>query len=272
MKKIIWFVFLGMIMIVQPVCAQNKVTEQQKKEYEKGNRDRNFLKEYIVALMADGQTEMLNGAVDEYLMVLPLNERYTGENLADFMEYIIRVDARAFIDVIENWDKISLNREQADKVVEKIDNVCKMDLFNAVVKKGEEGVKDYGVVQAVLQKSGIPISNTRRQMINMWQCWRVNNLAGMILALEKMVVKLDPIQKCGNGVTSLDLDTVFEGVVIGNMLNYMLEECDEEQCNQILEMLDQAIVKNGRDGFMEMFTKMRDNFEGKKMMMEMGEE
>ena len=30
MKKIIWFVFLGMIMIVQPVCAQNKVTEQQK--------------------------------------------------------------------------------------------------------------------------------------------------------------------------------------------------------------------------------------------------
>ena len=34
---------LGMIMIVQPVCAQNKVTEQQKKEYEKGNRDRNFL-------------------------------------------------------------------------------------------------------------------------------------------------------------------------------------------------------------------------------------
>ena len=56
------------------------------------------------------------------------------------------------------------------------------------------------------------------------------------------------------------------------MLNYMLEECDEEQCNQILEMLDQAIVKNGRDGFMEMFTKMRDNFEGKKMMMEMGEE
>ena len=105
---------------------------------------------------------MLNRAVDEYLMVLPLNERYTGENLADFMEYIIRVDARAFIDVIENWDKISLNREQADKVVEKIDNVCKMDLFNAVVKKGEEGVKDYGVVQAVLQKSGIPISNTRR--------------------------------------------------------------------------------------------------------------
>ena len=58
MKKIIWFVFLGMIMIVQPVCAQNKVTEQQKKEYEKGNRDRNFLKEYIVALKADGQTEI----------------------------------------------------------------------------------------------------------------------------------------------------------------------------------------------------------------------
>ena len=36
--------------------------------------------------------------------------------------------------------------------------------------------------------------------------------------------------------------------------------------------MDHAIEKNGRTGRMEMFARMRDNFEGKKMMMEMGEE
>ena len=73
MKKIVWFVFLCCIMVGQPVWAQNKVTEQQKVEYDKGNRDQKYLKEYIEALKADGQTEILNGVVDEYLMVLPLN-------------------------------------------------------------------------------------------------------------------------------------------------------------------------------------------------------
>ena len=71
MKKIVWFMFLCCIMVGQPVWAQNKVTEQQKVEYDKGNRDQKFLKEYIEALKADGQTEILNDVVDEYLMVLP---------------------------------------------------------------------------------------------------------------------------------------------------------------------------------------------------------
>lgn len=38
------------------------------------------------------------------------------------------------------------------------------------------------------------------------------------------------------------------------------------------KIMDQAIEKNGRDGFWDMIGKSRDNFEGKKMMMEMGEE
>ena len=83
---------------------------------------------------------------------------------------------------------------------------------------------------------------------------------------------LGPSQEYEKNGTSLSLDVMFEGVVMGNMMNYVLEECNLDQCNQILEIMDHAIEKNGRAGCMEMFARMRDNFEGKKMMMEMGEE
>ena len=77
MKKIVWFVFLCCIMVGQPVWAQNKVTEQQKVEYDKGNRDQKFLKEYIEALKADGQTETtaFQGGYGGNYRSLPLENR-----------------------------------------------------------------------------------------------------------------------------------------------------------------------------------------------------
>ena len=103
-------------MVGQPVWAQNRVTEQQKVEYDKGNRDQKFLKEYIEALKADGQTEILNDVVDEYLMVLPLNERYSGGNLSDFVEYITHMNTKTIVDIIENWDKISSRKNRLIKL------------------------------------------------------------------------------------------------------------------------------------------------------------
>lgn len=207
---------------------------------------------------------------------LPFNERYVGENLSDFMEYVTRVDARTFIDIIKNWEKLSLSQEQADQVAVKVDNMCKMDLFNVMMEKEEENgkrpAKDYTDLQTILKKSSIPISDMRRYMIDMWQCWGKNDVSGMIQVLGKMVGDSDSSQEYEKNGNSLSLDTMFEGVVIGNMMNYVLEECNLDQCSQILEIMDHAIEKNGRTGRMEMFARMRDNFEGKKMMMEMGEE
>lgn len=275
MKKVIWLVFWGVVLFVPSVYAQSKVAEQLESEYMKGNRDRNFLKEYIATLKIGGQTERLNDVVDEYLMMLPLNERYAGENFAAFMECVIHLDTRTFVDIIENWDKLSLGKEQVDNVVKKMDNMCKIDMFNAIVGKKNDGtgkVKDYGIIQTVLKKSQIPFSNTRCQVIDMWQCWRNSDLTGMMQALERMITNLNSFQEEGKNRTSLDLDAMFEGVVIGSMLNYILEECNQQQCVQMLKIMNQAIDENGREGFMETIIKKRDDFEGKKMMMEMGEE
>ena len=275
MKKIVWFVFLCCIMVGQPVWAQNRVTEQQKVEYDKGNRDQKFLKEYIAALKADGQTEILNDVVDEYLMVLPLNERYSGGNLSDFVEYITHMNTKTIVDIIENWDKISFTEEQADKIVEKIDNVCKMDLFQVIMKEREDEkgpIMDCSSLQTALRKSGIPVSNVRRQTIEMWQYWQGKDITGMIGAFENMFVESEasPKEKAGNGV--LDLETMFDGVILGSMVNYILEESNLEQCTKILDIMNLVVEKNDNSIFVDMIAKWKDNFEGKKMMIEMGEE
>lgn len=275
MKKIVWFVFLCCIMVGQPVWAQNRVTEQQKVEYDKGNRDQKFLKEYIEALKADGQTEILNGVVDEYLMVLPLNERYSGGNLSDFVEYITHMNTKTIVDIIENWDKLSFTEEQADKIVEKIDHVCKMDLFQVIMKEREDGkgpIMDCSSLQTALRKSGIPVSNVRRQTIEMWQYWQVKDITGMIGAFENMFVESEasPKEKAGNGV--LDLETMFDGVILGSMVNYILEESNLEQCTKILDIMNLVVEKNDNSTFVDMIAKWKDNFEGKKMLIEMGEE
>lgn len=40
----------------------------------------------------------------------------------------------------------------------------------------------------------------------------------------------------------------------------------------MLEMIDSSVEKNGQEGLGDIVRKVRDNFEGKKMMIEMGEE
>ena len=262
-------------MVGQPVWAQNRVTEQQKVEYDKSNRDPKFLKEYIEALKADGQTEILNGVVDEYLMVLPLNERYSGENLSDFIKYVVHMDAKVIVDIIENWDKLSFTEEQTDKIVEKIDYVCKMDLFQVIMKEREDGkspIMDCSSLQIASKKSDVPISNVRRQAIEMWQYWQVKDIMGMIGAFENMFVESEASQKekAGNGV--LDLETMFDGVILGSMVNYILEESNLEQCTKILDIMNLVVEKNDNSTFVDMIAKWKDNFEGKKMMIEMGEE
>ena len=70
----------------------------------------------------------------------------------------------------------------------------------------------------------------------------------------------------------MQLDLMFDGVVLGTKRNYNLEQSKFDQSSTKFENKDRAIKKNGRTGLWELIGKSRDNFEGKKMMMEMGEE
>jgi hypothetical protein len=275
MKSIVYCLILCFVGLGQFAKAQSKVTEQQKTEYTKGNQDPKFLKAYIEALKADGQEDALNEAVDRYLMVIPLNERYARENLAYFLEYINDLSAKSFTDVIEHWGDIHLTGEQAEKVAGKINEVCKTTFFQSLFRE-REGIEcpdvDCSSLVAALEKSEIPVPRVRRRFVEMWQNWKEKKVDHMIVAFEQLisyplVIQVD--EKAGN---DFQVDLMMDGVVLGNVMNYILEKCNFDQCSKMFKIMDQAIEKNGRDGFWDMIGKSRDNFEGKKMMMEMGEE
>lgn len=271
MKITVWCVLLCMLATGQRVNAQSKVTEQQKSEYAKGNQDPKFLKGYIDALKADGRIDELNDAVDRYLMVFPLNERYSGENLHYFIEDINSLNAKSFTGIIEHWKDISLAANQVEEVVKKINDVCKTTFFQTFFQEGDaKGMPtvDCSSLLAALKGSKIPVPETRRRLIEMWQNWREKKVDSMIRAFEQFVTAYANEDKEG----ALQLDLMLDGVVLGNILNYILEECNFEQCSKIFEVMEHAIEKNGRTGLWDLIGKSRDNFEGKKMMLELGEE
>lgn len=274
MRRAILYVFLCIITAGQVVTAQSKVTEQQKSEYAKGNQDPKFLKEYIEALKADGQEDALNDVVDRYLQVLSLDKRYDSENLTYFIAYVNKLDAKSFTDIIEYWGDIQLPEEQAGKIVEKINNVCKMTFFQALFQErdGKEcpDIDCVGLLTA-LKESKIPVPALRCQFIEMWQSWKEKKMDDMIRVFGQIVAQ-PSLQKGDKGENGFQFDLMMDGAVLGSMMSYVLEECNLEQCTKVLEIMDQAIEKNGREGFWDMMGKIRDNFEGKKMMMEMGEE
>lgn len=275
MKSIVYCLILCFVGLGQFAKAQSKVTEQQKTEYAKGNQDPKFLKEYLEALKADGQEDALNEAADRYLMVIPLNERYTDENLTYFLEYINDLNAKSFTGVIEHWGDIHLTGEQVKKVVEKINDVCKTTLFQSLFRE-REGIEcpdvDCSLVMSALEKSKIPVPEVRRRFIEIWQNWREKKIDNMIRAFEQLVsypIVTGGDEKNGN---NFQVDLMLDGILLGNVMNYILEKCNFDQCSRMFKIMDQAIEKNGRDGFWDMIGRSRDNFEGKKMMMEMGEE
>lgn len=275
MKSIVYCLMLCFVGLGQFAKAQSKVTEQQKTKYMKGNQDPKFLKEYIEALKADGQEDALNEAVDRYLMVVPLNERYTHENLTYFLEYINDLNAKSFTGVIEHWGDIHLTGEQAEKVAGKVNDVCKTTLFQSLFREREKigcPEVDCSSLMAALEKSKIPVPEVRRRFIEMWQNWREEKIDNIIRSFEQLVsypIVTGEDEKNGN---AFQVDLMMDGILLGNVMNYVLEKCNFDQCSRMFKIMDQAIEKNGRNGFWDMIGRSRDNFEGKKMMMEMGEE
>lgn len=272
MKTTVWCVLLCILTTGQGVNAQSRLTEQQKSEYAKGNQDPEFLKAYIDALKAGGQEEGLNDAADRYLMVLPLEERYTEENLHYFLEDINSLQARSLTDIIKHWKDIRPTAARTAEIVKKINDVCQAAFLQAFLQNGDAkptpGV-DCSSLLTALNTSKIPVPETRRRLIEMWQNWHGKKIDAMIAALERII---SVQENASEKAEDLPFDPISDGIALGNMLNYILEECHFDQCSKMFAILDRAVEKNGREGFWDMIERLRDDFEGKKMMMEMGEE
>lgn len=263
---IIWLILLLFI----PACElMAQVTDSQRNEYAKGNRNPVFLKEYIDALKLEGiEGKELEGIVEYYLLSLSQEERYTLSNWGYFIEDINSLESKVLIDVLRCWE--SLTVEQQRVVVNKVDEICRRVCFQSLfLEKRSENRQDIDCseILAVLKECKISVYAVRICLMEMWEAWRMENMNKMVMDFEKLLTL--PIVMQGENVT---FDMMHDWVILGNMLNYMLENCTFEQCVKLLDVMNASVEQHDNDGFGDMLGKIRDDFEGKKIMMELGEE
>ncbi|WP_455510168.1 hypothetical protein [Butyricimonas paravirosa] len=244
------------------VYGQHSI-EQQRSAFDKGNRDPKFLKEYVEALKVKGEKDELEKVLDCYLMSLPFEQRYTGENVTDFITYVKNWEAKSLLDVVENWDKLSLDDVQAQLIVQKIGQVGPTAVVTWKAEKHEFSdlkMPDFTLLQKSLSNSTIPVMRTERGLIDMWQSYVRNDVAGIIRDMK--VWFSEPIK----------LNGIFDWVMFGDIGSYLLEECNLEQCKEVISMMTKALNDYNKNGSLSTVEKLKDDFVGKSMMLEMGEE
>lgn len=237
--------------------------EQQRSEFARGNRETKFLKAYTEALKAAGQTDALDTVVDCYLMSLPFEQRYTAEHVNDFVAHVRRADALSLLDIVEHWDRLALTDDQKSAIVAKIDQTCPGAVFAWVTGKEnnpELEMPDFTLLHQALSRSALPLSVSKRALIAMWQSYCNRDVAGVIRELKTMFSK--PVR----------FDGMFDWLMFGYVGNYLLEESDLPQCKEVIAVLEKAM--DVPDKSMDLLTveKLKDDFIGKSMMLEMGEE
>lgn len=263
---IVWLVLL----FFMPACElAAQVTEAQRNEYAKGNRNPVFLKEYIDALkVGGGDGKELEGVVECYLLSLSQEERYELANWGYFVEGINSLDSKVLVDVLRCWK--SLTVEQQREVVNKVDVTYQRECFQSLfVEKRNENRPpiDCSEILAALKEYKIPVSAVRICLMEMWEAWGKEDMNRMVTDFEKLLAL--PIVTQGENAS---FDMMQDWVILGSMLNYMLERCTFDQCTKLLDVMNIAVKQYDNDAFGDMLGKIRDDFEGKKMMMELGEE
>lgn len=244
------------------VYGQNSI-EQLKSEFDKGNRDTQFLKEYVEVLKAKGQADELGNVLDCYLMTLPFEQRYTNENVKDFITHVNGFETESLLDVVANWSKLSLNDEQKSAIVEKIDQLCPATVLNWNLKHKENPdlkMPDFSLLQRSLSNSAIPVGASKRALIGMWQSYCKKDIPRIIKDMKVLFS------------SSIEFHGMFDWVMFGYIGNYLLEESDLAQCKEVISLMEKALEDYSKNGDMFTVEKLKEDFVGKGMMLEMGEE
>lgn len=256
-------VCVGMCVSGGVVVYGQDTIEQQKDEFDKGNRDSRFLKEYVDALKTKGQVDGLGRVLDCYLMSLPFELRYTSDNIADFITYVNGGEAQSLLDVVKNWGKLSLTDEQKKAIVGKIDQMCPIAVFTwftAKEKNPDLKMPDFSLLQESLSNSTIPVTTSKRALINMWQSYCKKDISGIIDGM-KMLFS-----------SPIELNGILDWMLFGNIGNYLLEESDLAQCKEVITIMTKALADHDKKEELLTVEKLKEDFVGRSMMLEMGEE
>lgn len=267
MKRMLCFCILSIVFIFNNylvVCAQDVDLNQLRTTFDSGERSVKFLENYWNALRPSTEADSLKSEVlNSYLLALSVDERYKVERLEDIINYVQNIEAGIFVDLVKHWDSLVVTDDLQKRLVEKIEQTFIESCFTQLTQDSED--TDYQLfllngLEESLKISSIPLSQYRVYSIMLWNSFvrkKINE------CVNNMVQLL--------GVEKLAWNGMYDFMILGVIANYILENCTLEQCEQMISAFDNCMVKNGLEDY-TWLKDMKNCFEGKKMMIEMGEE
>ena len=157
--------------------GQANVLEQQKKEFEQGKRDIDFLASYIANLKESKERQALSRALDCYIVLLPEEQRYAEQSVQDFISYIDYQESQVCLDYIKNWDKLTLSEEQVKQMSPKMEVMILWPVFHWMTSPAEKkpAQPDCEEIVLLLENNNVAaVSPTCKTLLEMWQLYKRN--------------------------------------------------------------------------------------------------
>lgn len=243
----------GIISAFEAVRLAAQTVDPFQREFAAGNRNPKFLKEYVENLKVDPENGNMEDVLDGYLMSLPLEQRYSDENLNDLIRYVTGVSARAFGDIIGNWEKITLTTEQRESVVKLIQtNSMKIFADYYFRKRKKTPAPDYSLLVAALKDSEFPLPKAYLALLRAWELNKQKDVQGM---MHEMLPVLGELAR---------MENMQEMSMRNYLLSELLEQTSLEQCRVLENEMTRLAAENGigsLGGF-------RSNVEGRGILLE----
>lgn len=197
---------------------------------------------------------------DSCLIQVPLELRYKGENLEKFLNGIDGVEAVSFVELLKNWPKLSFSVEEQQRILDKVEGNISQSLFAYIAQEVEkQDRREFSDIYSLLKFSQVPVRSVTLYNLDYIRLKSKGDVEGLITKLNEMVQE------------GLCPGTMIDWVALGHILEYVLDKTDLIQSRKMFEISGMALKQHPDRDFLP-WKKARENFEGKIMLMEMGEE
>lgn len=168
-------------------------------------------------------------------------------------------DSVEIIDLLNDWNRQKLTAEEQKQRTEKIEGNIRQALFLYCLQDSVTKQPSFSEIHTLVGHSGIPVRAMIKYTLELTGFSQKKDLQGAMEAV--------------GHIARADLSdaTMQDWFVLGKGLNFILTEADLSQSKAMLRLLDDLLGKEERQEWLTL-KKIRDNFEGKIMLIEMGEE
>lgn len=168
-------------------------------------------------------------------------------------------DSVEIIDLLNDWNRQKLTAEEQKQWTEKIEGDIQQALFLYCLQDSATKQPSFSEIHTLVGHSGIPVRAMIKHTLELTGFSQKKDLQGAMEAV--------------GHIARADLSdaTMQDWFVLGKGLNFILTEADLSQSKAMFRLVNDLLGEEERQEWLTL-KKIRDNFEGKIMLIEMGEE